>query len=181
MGPTILFSVTATAALLCFSCGQGQKETLRTQCSPVLVDSLTAVFDDLKEAVRENQPDMFLDLLDSAEAAHLQRLIRQHGYTSLKSFIGRQFDAWPDLDTLNFYELRRAGDYVRLSFTGRGTKFGYKTERVKYTFLLFRKSDQRWKLAAMTSLEKEQYDPYGYEIIYHETELPPKLRFPRLL
>jgi hypothetical protein len=69
--------------------------------------------------------------------------------------------------------------YARLTMVGPGTRIGQDRERRRYTFLLFKRDGARWKLSAMSTLEKERYDPYGYEITYHETDLPPKLRFPR--
>lgn len=177
MRPFKLLSFTPVAAALCFCCGQGQKEQL---CVPALADSLTAVFDDLKEAWQENRSVEFFDLLDPAQAGKLLAVARQHGYASIRPLIGWQFGSWPDLDTLNFRELKEAQDYARLTFTGSGRKASYFPARIKYTFLLFRRTGGSWKLAAITSLEKQKRDRYGYEITYHETELPPKLRFPRL-
>ena len=70
--------------------------------------------------------------------------------------------------------------YARLEWTGGASSIGYREERVRYTFILFKRHNSGWKLAAISTLEKERYDPYGTELTYLETELPPKLRFPRL-
>ena len=131
------------------------------------------------EAVLDNDPDRFLALLDPTEKEDLADLTRRHGFSSLRTYLERQFVNWPDVDTLTYGGLTNTGNYARLTLVGRGSSFGRGGEKVRYTFLLFRRGQACWGLTAMASLEKERFDRYGYEVSYHETDLPPKLRFPR--
>ena len=148
---------------------------------PVLADSLSSVYGELKQATSDNRSDDFFACLDPIEAYHIKKLAVSNGYRKVKSFIERKYAYLPDLDTLSFHEIKRAGDYVRLTYVGAGTRLGYRTERARFTFLLFRDCDDGWKLSAMSSIERDRFDQYGYEITYHETDLPPKFRFPRIL
>lgn len=164
-------------------CQQADPPVISEQSSlPPVVDTLRGIFEDLHGAMLARDQDRFFSLLDPTEGAKLQKLVRQYGYLSLKSYIERQFAQWPDLDTLSVYEIKEGGDYLRLTLTGPGTRFGYREPRIRYTFLLFRRHGDSWRLAAVTDLESEQFDPYGYgyEKHVHETDLPPKLRFPRV-
>ncbi|HOD66293.1 MAG TPA: hypothetical protein PLR32_03850 [candidate division Zixibacteria bacterium] len=149
---------------------------------PPVIDTLRGLFDELQQAVLQGQPERFSALLDPAQADTLEKLIRKHGYLSLRSYIERQFARWPNLDTLQLYEIKESGDYIRLTYAGPGTSFGAHRERVRYTFLLYKRIKGTWRLAAVTDFESDRYDPYGYgcELSYHETDLPPRLRFPRL-
>ena len=148
---------------------------------PLLADSLSTVYGVLKEAANNNNPEVFFDCLDPIEAYHIKKLAASNGYRQVKSFIERKYVSLPNLDTLNFHELKRAGNYVRLTFVGSGTSLGYRMERARFTFLLFREYDSAWKLSAMSTIERERFDRYGHELTYHETDLPPKFRFPRIL
>jgi hypothetical protein len=47
---------------------------------PPLVDTLEAVFAEMHEAVRDNDADRFLSLLDPNEAEGLADLTRRHGF-----------------------------------------------------------------------------------------------------
>lgn len=171
------------ALLLGLACSEAQNITDAPRSEkPPMVDTLRGVFDELQQAVLQGQPERFSALLDPAQADTLNKLIRKHGYLSLKSYIERQFARWPNLDTLALYEIKQSGPYVRLTYAGPGTSFGRRQERVRYTFLLFKRLSGDWRLAAVTDLERDRYDPYGYgyELSYHETDLPPRLRFPRV-
>ena len=148
---------------------------------PPLADSLSAVYGTLKEATVANDPESFFACLDPIEVYHIKKLSSSNGYRKIKSFIERKYAYLPNLDTLNYHELRRAGDFVRITYVGPGTGLGYRTERARFTFLLFRQYKSAWKLSAMSSIERDRFDRYGYEISYHETDLPPKFRFPRIL
>lgn len=171
------------AFVVTLGCSEAQNRTdAPSPTQPPVVDTLRAVFDELQQAVLQGQPERFKSLLDPVQADTLRKLIRKHGYLSLRSYIERQFANWPNLDTLELCEVKQEGGYIRLAYKGPGTKFGYRRPRVRYTFLLYRQTREKWRLAAVTGIEREQYDPYGYgyELTYHETDLPPKLRFPRL-
>jgi hypothetical protein len=146
---------------------------------PPLADTLTTLFVDAHEAVRNNDPDRFLALLDPAEKEHLADLTEKYGFSSLRTYLEHHFVNWPDLDTLDYGGLINTGNYARLTLVGNGSSFGRGGEKLCYTFLLFRHGRAGWGLTAMASLEKERFDRFGYEVTYHETELPPKLRFPR--
>lgn len=178
---SLLAAVTALA--LGLACSEAQNQTgVPASTQPVIVDTLRVIFDELQQAVLQGQPEKFRSLLDPAQADTLRKLIRKHGYLSLRSYIERQFANWPNLDTLELYQIRQSGSYVRLAYKGPGSNLGHRQPWVRYTFLLFKQHQDRWRLAAVTSIEAEQYDPYGYgyELSYHETDLPPRLRFPRL-
>jgi hypothetical protein len=169
----------ALAAGVGFSCQAVQDEQAGVP-SP-LADSLMSIFVDMTEAVRGNEPDRFFELVHPDEVHNLQAISRKHGYSSLKAYLRSQLHGWPDPDTLVFADITTTGSYARLALTGPGSRLGWGEERVRYTFLLFKRDGTQYKLAAMTGFEKERYDLYGHEITYHETDLPPKLRFPRLL
>ncbi len=147
--------------------------------APLVVDSLKTTFAEVKRAALEHDEERFFNLLDPSESADLQLLAKRHGYISLHSYIGHQFSNWPDLDTLSFRDLRTSGDYIRLSMSGPGHRLRRQTQ-VRYTFLLFRNHPDGWRLAGMSNLENPGFDQYGHEITVHETDLPPRLRFPRL-
>ena len=147
--------------------------------TPVVVDSLKATFAELRQAAIEHDEERFFALIDPTEGADLQTLACRHGYSSLSSYIGRHFYNWPDLDTLNYRDLKTSGDYIRLSLSGPGTGMERRQAQVKHTFLLFRNYSGGWKLVGMSNLEGPSHDRYGYENTIHETDLPPNLRFPR--
>ncbi len=182
MGYIKAASIILLVGLLGLACSQAQNQT-EIPVSNVLptVDTLRAIFEELHQAMLLGDQERFFSMLAPAEAANLQKLVERHGYLSLKSYIERQFANWPNLDTMMLFEVRESGEYLRLTYAAPGTSFGYKEERLRYTFLLFKRDGGSWKLAAVTDLEKAQFDPYGYgyELTVHETDLPPKLRFPR--
>ncbi len=177
----LLAAVTVLAVSL--ACSEAQNQTsVPVSTQPAVVDTLRVIFDELQQAVLLGQPERFRNLLDPAQADTLRKLIRKHGYLSLRSYIERQFANWPNLDTLELYQIKQSGDYVRLAYKGPGSHFGHRQPWVRYTFLLFKHHRESWRLAGVSSIEAEQFDPYGYgyELSYHETDLPPRLRFPRL-
>jgi hypothetical protein len=177
----VLRIVALIAGLLVASAGCGTKNQYQAGPIPPLVDSLSTVYGTLQEAASTDNPDEFFACLDPIEAYHVKKLASSNGYRKVKSFIERRYAFLPDLDTLNFREWKRAGDYVRLTYVGPGGSFGYNRERARFSFLLFRSCTQGWKLSAISSIEKDRFDRYGYELTYHETDLPPKFRFPRIL
>ncbi|UCC44445.1 MAG: hypothetical protein JSU65_00500 [Candidatus Zixiibacteriota bacterium] len=144
-----------------------------------LADSLRAVFQEVRVAMIDGRPEEFLALLDQEEIPELKRLARKHGFRSLKTYLGSRYANWPDLDTLRYGGLVTSPGYARLTLVGTGESFGQTRERLRYTVLLFRYQADGWKLAATATFDLDRYDPYGHEITYHETDLPPKLRFPR--
>jgi len=149
--------------------------------APPLADTLVAIFHQLKTAALANRPEEMMALLDSTESSRLASARRTYGQSALTRYLESRFGGWPDPDTLWLEDLTLWPPYARLALAGPGSRFGYRKERVRYTFLLFRQVAGDWRLAAGSCLEKERYDPYGARVGYLETELPPRLRFPRLL
>ena len=148
---------------------------------PALADTLVSIFSQLKEAAKTNKVDEFLSLLDTIEARKLRAQVARNGFKSLRTYIEHQFESWPDPDTLSFVDLVTEKDYARLALEGEASRLGTRQERVRWTFLLFRRSeDNFWRLSAMSSLESRRFDRYGTELTYLETDLPPRLRFPRI-
>lgn len=147
---------------------------------PPLVDTLAGIFDEVRQAALDNDAKKFLSMLDPVQADDLERLSQRNGFKSLRTYLETQFVNWPDIDTMTYGNLVTWNEYARLHYTGGGTRIGHRTKKTRYTCFLFRRHDSGWKLEAMTALEKDSYDPYGWAIVLHETDLPPKLRFPRL-
>jgi len=149
--------------------------------TPPLVDTLTGVFENLHQAMLDGDQDRFFGLLDPGEGAKLKAAVKKNGYSSLKTFIERQFANWPDFDTLSLFEIKQGGPYARLAYSAPGTRIGFKAPRTRYTYLLFKRLKGQWRIAAVTDMECDKFDPYGYgyRLSFHETDLPPKLRFPR--
>ncbi len=165
--------------VLAANCRQAKDNDEEHTSVPPIVDTLRTVFYDIRDAVRYNKPDRFFSYLDPDEYQNLQQLATSRGYTSLASYINRQFRNWPDPDTLSLHEIKRSGDLIRLAFAGAARLTRSDERRLRYTFFLFRKQDEQWKLVAMSDLETPRIDPYGNEMTFHETDLPSKLRFPR--
>ena len=171
------------AIALGLACSEAQNQTSApVSTQPAVVDSLRVVFDELQQAVLQGQPERFRSLLDPAQADTLHKLIRKHGYLSLRSYIERQFANWPNLDTLELCQIKQSANYVRLAYKGPGSNFGHREPWVRYTFLLFKHHRDSWRLAAVTSIEAEQFDPYGYgyERRCTKPDLPPRPAFRRL-
>jgi len=171
---------TFLAALILAGCNTLSDERAVMRHRPPLADTLVSILAQLGDAARDDEADRFISLLDSTEAARLSRLTARQGFASLRGYLQYQFANWPDPDTLSFGDLMADGRYARIALEGAGQKAGRREEMIRYTFALFTRSGDAWKLAAVSSLEKPRYDRYGTELGYLETELPPKLRFPRL-
>jgi hypothetical protein len=146
---------------------------------PPLADTLRQVFADMTQALASGDSDNFFELIHPDDRAQLRDISKRHGYSSLKAYLEGQMRGWPDPDTLAFADLITTGQYARLALWGAGTSYGPGRDLVRYTFLLFKQYKHQWRLSAMSSIEKEREDPYGYKVTYHETDLPSKLRFPR--
>ncbi len=160
--------------------GERSARAGRQGAPPPLVDTLVTIFQQLRETAVANRSDNFLGFLDSSETCRLDVLSRSRGFASLRSYLEYQFASWPDPDTLSFNDLIYQPPYARIALSGTGARIGDGRERLRYTFLLYRRAGETWRLAAVSNLEKERFDLYGTELSYLETELPPKLRFPRL-
>lgn len=146
---------------------------------PPLADTLRHVFAEMTTALTTGNSDDFFRLIHPDDRAQLRDISKRHGYSSLKAYLEGQMRGWPDPDTLAFADLITTGPYARLALWGAGTSYGHGRDLVRYTFLLFKQHNHEWRLSAMSSIEKESEDPYGYKVTYHETDLPSKLRFPR--
>ena len=171
--------VTVLAAGLGVACSSVQNQPTTT--APPLVDTLAAMFADMTDCVCQGDADGFLRRMHPDEVRQLRRISRRHGYSSLRAYLEGQLHGWPAMDTLKFAGLARNSKYARLALRGRGSRLGRGEESVRYTFLLFKRHGGEWRLAGMTALEKPQFDRYGHVISYYETDLPPKLRFPRVI
>ncbi|MBD3401885.1 hypothetical protein GF420_03240 [candidate division GN15 bacterium] len=144
-----------------------------------LADSLIDLFKGMSISVSHNRPDIFQAFLHPEAEGELLMRTRSYGFESLMTYLRSHAGDWPDPDTLVVSDVVADSTSARLTLVGPGRHWGSGPERLRYTFLLFRQSDKGWRLLALSSLEKERTDPYGYPISYHETELPPSLRFPR--
>lgn len=142
-------------------------------------DSLLAVFQEITASVTEERFDDFLSLIDIDERQELDRLIKNHGYSSIKAYLRSQMHGWPNPDTLTLSQLLSDESYARLTFTGQGEKLGGRRGFVRYTVIMLKRSDMGWRLAGMSSLDKAAADSYGHPMTFHETDLPARLRFPR--
>jgi uncharacterized protein YceK len=152
----ILCSILAIAVLS--GCRADHDRRAENEKRPPLADTLMAILAQLGQAARDNQTDRFIGLLDSSEADRLDNLTARHGFGSLRGYLQYQFASWPDPDTLAFTDLVEEGPYARLAMSGPGVGFGRRKPTVRYTFVLFKKSDTAWKLAAVSSLDKPRYD-----------------------
>jgi len=147
---------------------------------PPLADTLVAIYADIKAAAVTERPDEFAKFLDTAETIRFVQANQSRRSGSLASYLRRRLASWPDPDTLDFEDLVYQPPYARIALSGPGSGSAYHQDRVLFTFVLFKMEQEHWRLAAFSSLEKERRDHYGTELSYLETELPPKLRFPRL-
>ena len=144
-----------------------------------LVDSLEITFNNVRVSLENREADQFIDLMEPAEADRIKAAADAKGYTTLSRFIERRLNGCPDLDTLDFFESKQSDNWVRLTYTYVESSRNKRNELVRYTFILFHKEADQWKLSAVNYLDKERYDSYGSLLSFHETELPLKLRFPR--
>lgn len=171
------------AACLVLACGPSGEVPQAAAATP-LADTLMSVFAEITRTIGVTGagcPDEFFQYVHPDEVAKLQQIALRHGYSSLKAYLNNQLRGWPDPDTLILSGVVDNGIYARLALVGNGTTFGHGKHQRRYTFLLFKKCDGGWKLAAMAALEKDAQDIYGNVMTYHETDLPSTLRFPRLL
>jgi hypothetical protein len=147
---------------------------------PPLADTLVAIFHELKAAALSDRANDLVNFLDSAEARRLRRVCGYYSLPGLRQYLESRFAGWPDPDTLTLEDFTFQPPYARIAFAGAGSQIGRREERVRFTFLLFRQVSASWRLAAVSSLEKDRYDRYGTQLSFLETELPSSLRFPRL-
>jgi hypothetical protein len=166
-------------AALTISCAE--EFSLPTVSSTPLADTLMTVFADMSRVIKEDCSEEFFRFVHPEEASILRQVARNHGYSSLRAYLDNQLRGWPEPDTLAFCGIVSNDSYARLALAGHGSVLSGGKPHIRYTFLLFRRSDEEWKLAAMAAMEKRARDLYGNVMTYHETDLPFKLRFPRLL
>ena len=178
----ILYICVVLATSLTRSCSNFQSAVDGTPVAVVgpLVDTLSQVYDSAHAAAVDRRLLDFAELADTSYWNSLEVLAAKRGFNSVESYLGNQGFYWPRIDTLTITEIRQSGPYARLTAVGPSRKSGQPRARVHYTFILFHHTEDGWLLAGWTDLEKDQLDHYGYSISYHETELPPQLRFPRL-
>lgn len=147
---------------------------------PPLADTLVAIFHELRAAALSDRANDLITLLDSAEARRLRRVCGHYNLPGLRQYLETRFAGWPEPDTLTLEDLTFQPPYARIAFVGAGSQMGQRDKRVRFTFFLFRQVSQDWRLAAVSTLEKDKYDRYGTQQSFFETELPSSLRFPRL-
>jgi len=155
-------------------------EVSQIAAKPPLADTLVAIFHELKAAALSDRANDLVSLLDSAEARRLRRVCGHYSLPGLRQYLETRFAGWPDPDTLTLEDFTFQPPYARVAFAGAGSEIGYRYERVRFTFLLFRQVSDNWRLTAISTLEKDRYDRYGTSVSFLETELPSSLRFPRL-
>lgn len=178
-GPLLLLTVLVALVFLGGCRDAGQNSADSQSQPPPLGDTLVTVFEAIVSAATTDRSEDFRDFLVLSEAERLDRIRKSYGSVSLGWCLERQLGSWPDLDTLEFEDLVHRPPYARVAFSGAGAFAAYQ-DRVRYTFLLFKQNDRDWRLAGVSSLEKDRFDRYGTELGYLETELPAQLRFPRL-
>ena len=168
----------AVVGLLCLMASCETAQAPRSAVNSAMADSLISVVDRATTAVTDRRYPDFLKLVDPIERGQLERIVSQYGYSSLKAYLDQQMHGWPNTDTLVLADLVSDSTHARITFTGNGNKLGQKPT-IRYTIVMLRLTSEGWRLAAMTSIEKDAEDMYGNQMTYHETELPTKLRFPR--
>ena len=161
------------------SVGSGSDVAQVTE-KPPLADTLVAIFHELKAAALSDRANDLITLLDSAEARKLRRVCGHYSLPGLRQYLETRFAGWPDPDTMSLEDLTVEPPYARIALAGAAEQVGRRDERVRFTFLLFRQVSQNWRLAAVSTLEKNRYDRYGTPLGFLETELPSTFRFPRL-
>lgn len=163
-----------------YGCSRGSGPEIARADTPPLADTLVSIFHELKAAALSDRANDLITLLDSAEARKLRRVCGHYSLPGLRQYLETRFAGWPDPDTLKFEDLTVQPPYARIAFAGAAEQMGRKEDRVRFTFLLFRQVSQNWRLAAVSTLEKDRFDPYGTRLGFLETELPSTFRFPRL-
>ena len=164
-----------------YGCSAGSgSEVAQVAENPPLADTLVSIFHELKAAALSDRASDLVSLLDSAEARKLRRVCGHYSLPGLRQYLETRFAGWPDPDTLKLEDLTVQPPYARITFAGAAEQMGRREDRVRFTFLLFRRVSQNWRLAAVSTLEKDRCDPYGTPLSFLETELPSVFRFPRL-
>ena len=176
--------ITFVLCLYISGCGQQTNETSSLPISinepNSLTDSLMTVYGNIITAVKNDDIKSFYNYLDPEKTKQFISGINKFNPRNLASDINRKISSWPALDTLQIYEIKQNENYIRLSFTGMPYYSRYDDQRIRYTFLLFKKINNQWRLSTISSFDKELYGLYGYVTTYHETDLPSGLRFPRM-
>jgi len=164
-----------------YGCSGGSRtEVARAADKPPLADTLVGIFHELKAAALSDRANDLVGMLDSAEARRLRRVCGHYSLPGLRQYLETRFAGWPDPDTMSLEDLTVEPPYARIALAGAAEQVGRRDERVRFTFLLFRQVSQNWRLAAVSTLEKNRYDRYGTPLGFLETELPSTFRFPRL-
>ncbi len=171
--------VLAILAICLTSCQSHQKLEITKISS--LAENLSIKFDKISDFIENNHFDSLETLIDPIELISLKFKAEVNRTRDINHYIKRNYSSLPHTDTLQFYEIKNTENFIRVTYIGDGNKYQNKTERVLYTFLLFRNCESVWKLAATSSIEKERFDSYGNEMTFHETELPALFRFPRII
>lgn len=141
---------------------------------------LLETYNELRQAAEISDIDSVIKLLDPIDAKALGDLTRENGFNSLQSYLSKRMSGWPNPDTLSILGVTSNGNLARITFAGMGNLVGSPSDRVCYTGILFRRqNDSSWSVAAITSVEKDRYDHFGQEMSFHETDYPPRFRFPR--
>lgn len=180
-----LLLVAATVLSLFFLPGCGadtESEPLAVfqETDQLLADSLTTVYNQLVLAAHRQDSDEIRNLLNSEEIIKLTSIAQNYGHKSLVPFLAWIVKDWPNLDNQKLTEIIKSTPYVRLTFTGDKNSSLAGSDRIRrFTFLLFKQNSDHWEFVTLSRLHKEKKGLYGYAITYHETDLPPQLRFPR--
>lgn len=147
---------------------------------PALADSLSLSCVHIKHLVDNYNMSTFLKMIDPEEAKKLKRIAFHAKVNDKMNYIRTGFVNLPNIDTLKFYDLTNTEDFVRLTYIGDGTSYSRKQDYINYSFFLFHRHNDFWKFLAYSSLEKQRQDFYGHKLTYHETDLPPRFRFPKI-
>lgn len=143
-------------------------------------DSLLTVYGEVYHTALTEGPEAVVSMMDPVARRHLLTTVRSLEYESVVSYIEKQADTWPNADTLSVRAVDRSGDWVRLTLTGT-PRPGFGDDWTRYTMVLYRAHEDGYRMAAITSFEKETRDRYGYPVTLQEMELPELFRFPKVL
>lgn len=147
---------------------------------PALADSLSLSCVQIKHLVDNYNISTFLKMIDPEESKKLKQIASLAKVKDKMNYIRAGFVDLPNIDTLEFYDLTNSKDFVRLTYVGDGSSFGRKQDYINYSFFLFHRHGEFWKFMAYSSFEKKRQDFYGHKLTYHETDLPPRFRFPKI-
>ncbi len=150
-------------------------ETGLPEPSP-LTDTLIAVYGQILGAAAANDASQLTNLFDRNMVHSIGLPAARKGNKIVDAYLLHRIRTWPDLNNLSMIEVRNDADYVRLTMVAPSND---RIDHVRYTFVLFRTVDSRWRFSGLTNLELGSSDRYGHPISYHETDLPPAMRFPR--